>query len=138
MTIVSLSLTSDLLDRIDKFVKKSGYSSRSEAIRVAIRDSLSQFTLLSRQRGSLLCTVTIISETDSAESHTGLYDLRNGFDDVIFGNMHLHIEGGYCIEIYLVKGNSVKIMSFMSKAKAIKGIKEVNYTMTPLESRIFT
>lgn len=132
MVIVSLSLTPDLLERIDDLVKKSGYSSRSEAIRVAIRDSLSQFMLLSRQRGSVLCTVSIISETESAESHKGLYDLRKGFDEIIFGNMHLHIDGGYCVEIFLLKGDSSNILSFVQKAKAVRGVREVTHTLTPL------
>lgn len=132
MVIVSLSLTSDLLERVDDLVENSGYSSRSEAIRVAIRDSLSQFVLLSRQRGSVLCTVSIISETESSESHMGLHNLRNSFDEIIFGNMHLHINGGYCVEIFLLKGDSSTILSFVQKAKAVRGVREVTYTLTPL------
>ena len=132
MVIVSLSLTPDLLERVDDLVENSGYSSRSEAIRVAIRDSLSQFMLLSRQRGAVLCTVSIISETESSESHMGLHHLRNSFDEIIFGNMHLHINGGYCVEIFLLKGDSSTILSFVQKAKAVRGVREVTYTLTPL------
>jgi len=76
--------------------------------------------------------VTIISETESASSHLGILDLRNGFDDIIFGNMHLHIGEGLCIEIFLVKGGSEKVMSFVARSKAVKGVREVNYTLTPL------
>lgn len=133
MTVISVSLTPELLERLDGFVKKLGFSSRSEALRLAVRDSLSQFSLQSMQRGRVMSTVTIISETESASSHLGILDLRNGFDDIIFGNMHLHIEEGLCIEIFLVKGDSETMMNFVARSKTVKGVREVNYTLTPLE-----
>ena len=132
MTVISVSLTPELLERLDTFVEKMGFSSRSEALRLAVRDSLSQFSLQSMQRGQVMSTVTIISETESASSHLGILDLRNGFDDIIFGNMHLHIEKGLCIEIFLVKGDSEIVMNFVARSKTVKGVREVNYTLTPL------
>ena len=132
MTVISVSLTSDLLDRLDQFVDENGYSSRSEALRLAIRDVLNQYQLTKMQREELLSTVTIISQVDETATHLGLIDLRNGFDEFIFGNMHLHIEGGYCIEIFLVKGPSEKILSFVNKSKAIRGVIDVNHTLTPV------
>lgn len=133
MTVISVSLTNDLLERLDEFVKKSGYSSRSEALRLAIRDSLNQYSLNRMEKGTVMSTVTIISESHQITTHVELMDLRNGFDELIFGNMHLHIEGGYCIEIFLVKGESDKIMDFVSRSKAIRGVIEVNYTITPIQ-----
>jgi CopG family nickel-responsive transcriptional regulator len=132
MTVISLSLTTDLLERLDNFVESSGYSSRSEALRLAIRDSLNQYSLQRMEKGVVMSTVTIISESHQATTHIGLMNLRNDFDELIFGNMHFHIEGGYCIEIFLVKGDSVEVMNFISKSKVIKGVMEVNHTLTPI------
>lgn len=132
MTVISVSLTNDLLTRLDQFVKELGYSSRSEALRLAIREVLTDYTLTKMQGGDLLSTVTIISESEETSTHLGLIDLRNGFDEIIFGNMHLHIEGGYCIEIFLVKGPSEEILSFVNKSKAIRGVIDVNHTLTPM------
>ena len=133
MTVISVSLTNDLLDRLDEFVEKSGYSSRSEAMRLAIRDSLNQYSLNRMEKGKVISTVTILSESHQVTTHVGLMDLRNGFDELIFGNMHLHIEGGYCIEIFLVKGESDAVMDFVTRSKTVKGVMEVNYTITPIE-----
>ena len=87
MTVISVSLTPELLERLDEHVQKSGYSSRSEALRLAIRDSLSQFEIHGREKGVVLSTVTVISETENSLSHVGLMDLRNGYDDIIFGRV---------------------------------------------------
>lgn len=132
MTVISLSLTNDLLKRLDDFVESSGYSSRSEALRLAIRDSLNQYSLKRMEKGTVMSTVTIISESHEVTTHVGLMNLRNNFDELIFGNMHLHIEGGYCIEIFLVKGESDTVMDFITKSKAIRGVIEVNFTLTPV------
>jgi len=133
MTVISISLTPELLNRLDEFVARSGFSSRSEALRLAIRDSLTQYSLQGMKKGAVLATVTIISETEQTESHMGLIDLRKGFEDLIFGNMHLHIEEGLCIELFLVKGEPEKVMDFVSKAKVVRGVREANYTLTPME-----
>jgi len=133
MVVISVSLTPELLERLDEFVTRSGYSSRSEALRLAIRDSLTQYSLQGMQRGAVLATVTIISESEQMESHIGVMSLRNKFEDLIFGNMHLHIEEGLCIELFLVKGETEKVMDFVSKAKAVRGVMEANYTLTPME-----
>ncbi len=135
MTVISVSLTNELLDRLDQFVEESGYSSRSEALRLAIRDVLNEYQLSKMQRDEILSTVTIISQVNETSTHLGLIDLRNGYDELIFGNMHLHIEGGYCIEIFLVKGPSEKILSFVNKSKAIRGVIDVNHTLTPTSTR---
>jgi len=132
MTVISLSLTNSLLERLDAFVESSGYSSRSEALRLAIRDSLNQYSLQRMEKGIVMSTVTIISESHQATTHVGLMDLRNDFDELIFGNMHFHIEGGYCIEIFLVKGESAEVMNFITKSKVIRGVMEVNHTLTPI------
>lgn len=134
MTVISVSLTNELLERLDDFVEKSGYSSRSEALRLAIRDSLNQYSLQRMEKGTVMSTVTIISESHLTTTHIGLMDLRNGFDEMIFGNMHLHIEGGYCIEIFLVKGESDEVLDFVTRSKAVRGVMEVNYTITPINS----
>lgn len=135
MTVISVSLTNELLDRLDQFVEESGYSSRSEALRLATRDMLNEYKLTKMQRGEVLSTVTIISESDETSVHLGLIDLRNGYDQLIFGNMHLHIDGGYCIEIFLVKGPSDKILGFVNKSKSIRGVIEVNHTITPMSQK---
>lgn len=136
MTVVSISLTPELLEQLDEFVEKSGYSSRSEAIRLAVRDTLSQFALQRLERGRVMATVTVISERERRDINARLMELRHGFDENIFGNMHLHIGGGYCVEIFLVQGDPVEVLNFISRVRAVRGIREVKYTMTPIEEAV--
>jgi metal-responsive CopG/Arc/MetJ family transcriptional regulator len=51
MPVVSMSLTNDLLRKLDALIADKSYSSRSEAIRDAIRASLSEYELSRLDRG---------------------------------------------------------------------------------------
>ncbi len=133
MTVISVSLTHDLLERLDSFVESSGYSSRSEAIRLAIRDTLTQFALQRLEKGRVVATVTVISERERHDINSRLIELRHEFEESIFSNMHLHIDGGQCVEIFVVRGLSEVVLDFISKVKVVRGIREVKYTMTPVE-----
>ncbi len=133
MTVISVSLSPELLGRLDLFVKNTGYSSRSEAIRMAVRDTLSKFALERLERGQVVSTVTVISDREQHALNSNLMDLRHEYDDSIFSNMHLHVGKGYCVEIFMVRDEYVKVLDFVSRVRALRGIREVNYTMTPID-----
>jgi CopG family nickel-responsive transcriptional regulator len=133
LTVISVSLTSDLLNRLDKFVESTGYSSRSEAVRLAVRDTLSKFALEKLERGRVVSTVTVISERERHDLNSQLMDLRHEYDESIFGNMHLHVGKGYCVEIFMVQDEANVVLEFVSRVRALRGIREVNYTMTPID-----
>ena len=133
MTVISVSLTPELLTKLDKYVEKSGYSSRSEAIRIAVREALSQFTLQRLERGQVVATVTVISDRERHEQNSSLMDLRHEFDESIFGNMHLHVGKGYCVEIFIIRDETERVLDFISRVRAKRGIREVKYAMTPVE-----
>lgn len=133
MTVISVSLTSDLLERLDSFVEESGYSSRSEAIRLAVRDTLSQFALQRLERGQVVATVTVISDRERNDINSRLMELRHVFEESVFSNMHLHIGGGQCVDIFVVQGLSEVVLDFTSRVRAVRGIREVKFTMTPVE-----
>lgn len=137
MTVISVSLSTELLDRLDLFVENTGYSSRSEAVRMSVRDTLSKFALERLERGQVVSTVTVISEREQHALNSHLMDLRHEYEGSIFGNMHLHVGKGYCIEIFMVRDYYEKVLDFVSRVRAYRGIREVKYTMTPIDESEF-
>ena len=132
MPIVSISLTSELLRKLDKFMKERGYSSRSEAIRDAIRDSLSEYELSRFKTGKVTATITVISEHEKHNANERLMRLRHEHDEIISGNMHIHLGKIYCLEIFITEGDVKDILNFISKIRAMRGIHQVKYTMVPI------
>jgi len=133
LTVISVSLTPELLRRLDEFVEKRGYSSRSEAIRLSAREALSRFALERLEKGQVVSTVTVISERERHNLTANLMGLRHDYEESIFGNMHLHVGRGFCVEIFIVRDEADRVTEFVSKVRALRGIVEVNYTMTPIE-----
>lgn len=132
MPIVSISITSELLKKLDEFMRERGYSSRSEAIRDAIRDSLSEYDLGKFQKGKVAATITVISEHERHDVDERLTRLRHEHDDIVSGNMHIHIGHKYCLEIFITEGEFEQVLNFIGRIRAMRGIQQVKYTMSPL------
>ena len=104
---------------------------------MAVRASLSKFALERLERGQVVSTITVISEREQQALNSYLMDLRHEYEDSIFSNMHLHVGEGYCVEIFMVRDEYEKVIDFVSRVRALRGIREVNYTMTPIDEREF-
>ena len=135
MPIVSISLTSNLLKKLDEFMRERGYSSRSEAIRDAVRDSLSEYELSRFERGKVTATITVISEHERHDVDERLMRLRHQHDDIVSGNMHIHLGKTYCLEIFITEGEAGKVLNFIGRIRAMRGIQQVKYTIVPLAAR---
>jgi len=132
LPVISISLTSELLRKLDDFIRERGYSSRSEAIRDAIRDSLSEFELSRFEKGKVTATITVISERESHDVDERLMRLRHEHDEIVYGNMHIHLGKAYCLEVFITEGEAEKVLNFISRIRAMRGVQQVKYTMVPL------
>jgi len=132
LPIVSISLTSDLLKKLNTFMKQRGYSSRSEAIRDAIRDLLSEFELSRFETGKVTATITVISEHERHDVDERLTRLRHEHDEIVSSNMHIHLGKRYCLEVFITEGKAEEVLGFISRIRATRGIQQVKYTVMPL------
>lgn len=138
MPIVSISLTAGLLKELDEFMTKQGYSSRSEAIRDAVRDILSEYELSRFERGKVTSTITVISEHEKHDVDERLTRLRHEHDRIISGNLHIHLGKTYCLEIFITEGEVEEVLNFIGRIRAMRGIQQVKYTIVPLTNAIET
>jgi len=132
LPIVSISLTSDLSKKLDVFIRERGYSSRSELIRDAVRNLLSEFELSRFETGRVTATITVISKHERHDVDERLMRLRHDHDKIVSGNMHIHLGKTYCLEVFITEGESEKVLNFVSKIRAMRGIQQVKYTIVPL------
>lgn len=136
MPVISISLTRDLLEKLDEFMRKRGYSSRSEVVRDAVRDALSEYELSRFERGKVTATLTVISEHERHDVDERLMRLRHEHDDIVSGNMHIHLGKAYCLEIFITEGEAEKVLNFIGRIRAMRGIQQVKYTMVPLVEKL--
>ncbi|MFQ5920444.1 MAG: CopG family ribbon-helix-helix protein [Nitrososphaerales archaeon] len=106
MPIVSISINDDMLSEVDKMIRASGFSGRSELVRAGIRSLISEEKERQDILGSLHALLLIIHDEDSEQEVT---HTKHTFDELINTHIHSKIDNNKCLEIFLLNGESEKI-----------------------------
>jgi CopG family nickel-responsive transcriptional regulator len=132
LTVISITLPQDLLNKFDEFMKTRGYFSRSEAFRDAIRNLLSESEIAKSSTGSVAATVMTTCDYARKDVDLKISELRHEFDDVVIENVHRHINGKYCVEIFVAEGNNDRILNLINRLRGMHGIQQVRAMFMPL------
>lgn len=128
VTRIGVSLEPELLERFDELIENKGYSSRSEAIRDLVRDSLSEMDL---KNDDLIVTGAIIIVIDT--SVTGIYE-RLGFitrkwASVFVSNTDTILDMNNKLSIIIAEGRLADLRSFVTELISVKGVRRGKLTM---------
>lgn len=132
MTVISITLPSDLLGKFDKFMEARGYYSRSEAFRDAVRSLMAESELAKVETGNVAATIMTTCDYARKDVDVKLTEIRHEFDDVVIENVHRHIDNKYCLEIFITQGNNERILNLISRLRGIHGIQQVRAMFMPL------
>lgn len=132
MTVVSLTLPDELLERFDEFIKSRGYYSRSEAFRDAIRNLISEWEFSRRELNNVAATIMITSNYKDDEVDSKVGEIRHKFDDIVVENIHRHVGQRYCLEILLAEGEYKRVLDLIGRIRGIRGIHQIRTVLLPL------
>jgi len=132
MTVISITLPSDLLSKFDEFSESRGYYSRSEAFRDAVRSIMTESEIARVETGDVAATIMTTCDYDRKDVDTKLTEIRHEFDDVVIENIHRHIDDKYCLEIFITQGNNDRILNLISRLRGKHGILQVRAMFMPL------
>ena len=125
LTVISITLPSDLLNQFDEFMKSRGYFSRSEAFRDAVRNLISEAEIAKISSGNVAATIMTTCDYARKDVDLKITELRHEFDDVVIENVHRHINGKYCVEIFVTEGNNDRILNLINRLRGMHGIQQV-------------
>jgi len=132
MTVVSITLPSELLRRFDEFIKSRGYFSRSEAFRDAVRSLISESELAKLESGNVAATIMTTCDYARKDVDLKIAEIRHEFDDVVIENVHRHIDEKYCLEIFITEGSNDRILNLINRLRGMHGIQQVRAMFMPL------
>jgi len=135
MTVVSITLPSELLKKFDLFIKARGYYSRSEAFRDAIRSLIAEAEVAKLESGSVAATMMITCEYARRDVDLRMSEVRHEFDDIVVENFHRHIDQQYCLEVFIAEGNYQRVLKLIGRIRGMRGIQEVKATFMPLKAQ---
>ncbi|WP_332898890.1 MULTISPECIES: CopG family ribbon-helix-helix protein [unclassified Haladaptatus] len=133
MTVVSVSMPDELLERIDSFSEEHGYTGRSEVIREASRNLLGEFEDKRLEDRDLMGVVTVLFKFQTTSVEEKMMRLRHEHEELVASNFHSHVGDHYCMELFILEGSLATISTFVGKIRATKDILTVDYSVIPVD-----
>jgi CopG family nickel-responsive transcriptional regulator len=133
MSVVSVSMPDDLLERIDQFADEHGYTGRSEVIREASRNLMGEFEDKRLEDRPLMGVVTVLFDFETTTVEERMMHLRHEHEDLVASNFHSHVGNRYCMELFVLEGSLEDISAFVGKIRATKDTLTVDYSVIPVD-----
>ncbi|MFC7114458.1 nickel-responsive transcriptional regulator NikR [Natronoarchaeum sp. GCM10025703] len=133
MTVVSVSMPEELLERIDEFSDDHGYTGRSEVIREASRNLLGEFEDKQLEEKDLMGVVTVVFDYETTSVEEQMMNLRHEHEDLVASNFHSHVGESYCMELFVLEGELEDISTFVGKIRATQDTLSVDYSVIPVD-----
>ncbi|GAB3026613.1 nickel-responsive transcriptional regulator NikR [Natronobiforma cellulositropha] len=125
---VSLTLPHDLVADLDAVVDEREYSSRSKAVRDALRAFLTEHdweqNAAETQRGS----IALVYDHEATGINDRLLEIQHDVAGVIVATQHVHFDAHRCLETVIVEGPGEEIRDLVSTLSSLDGMKHVQFT----------
>lgn len=125
---LSLSIERPLLERLERMVKASGYTNRSEFVRDMIRDRLVEQEWDRDQQ--VMGAVTLIFEHHYRGLLKKLTDLEHHYLTEVLVKTHVPLDEDTCVEMILVKGKAGRVKQIADLLRQHKGVLHAALSMS--------
>ncbi len=106
MVIISISLTDEILEEIDRLQKELGFSGRSEVVRAGARMLLADSKEKGKLEGRLNSVLLLIHSQKVEDTVT---EVKHEFEDIISTQIHNHLREDKCLEVFILEGDAERI-----------------------------
>jgi CopG family transcriptional regulator, nickel-responsive regulator len=129
-----ISLPEALLSQFDEITQKRGYSSRSEGMRDAIRNTIIHYEWMNQVDGKRLGVISLVYEHHQRGLSENLASIQREHADLIISSVHIHLDHGDCLENVILEGEGKRIKELTETIMALKGVKYVKLNTISLGS----
>jgi CopG family nickel-responsive transcriptional regulator len=123
---VSVTIPSDVLDKLEKVMKDMGIRKRSHAISKAVELFIDENMMMAKsEEEDGVGTINYIYEHEK-ELVDKLLDVQHEHSDIIVSTLHVHLDVERCFETLVVRGKMEKIRKLINNLVGMK-LKDVSY-----------
>jgi len=115
MPIISISLTDEILNEIDKLQHELGVSGRSEVMRAGARMLLADNKEKENLEGRLNSVLLLIHAQKVEGTVT---EIKHKYEDIISTQIHNHLREDKCLEVFILEGDAGRIKQLVSLFRA--------------------
>ncbi len=127
MSIISVSLPTELLEELDAALGEEKSANRSEVLRQALRSYLAEYKKLEELKGNIIATISVLYNKE--EKNEELFKLQHEFSDMITAYLHSHLTETSCLEVMVIKGSCSRLKELIDGLKANKPVKQIKFSV---------
>jgi len=127
MTIISMSVPQELLGRFDEIYWAKGFRTRSDAMREAMRSFVDEAEWDSLE-GENQIVITMIYDEIGPRGELSI--LQHRYEEIQM-MLHLHLEKGQCMEVFIARGPNHRLREILGKIRKVKGVRSIRFISTP-------
>ena len=128
--IVSISVPDELLGDFDRMLASRGFRSRSDAMRESMRSFVDEAEWDSSE-GENQIVITMIY--DEVGPRGELSVLQHRYDEIQM-MLHLHLEKGQCMEVFIARGSNTRLREILGKIRNVRGVRSIRFISTSRSS----
>ena len=126
-----VSLEDELLESLDKYVEKNGFSNRPQAIRFLIEKNVAEEKWLCNH--TVAGTIVIMYDNGRKEITSRIAEIEQEHRELILSSSQYFINSNFCLHIVTVMGEAFRLTELSDRLIAVKGIKHGKLVMSRAE-----
>jgi len=119
-----VSLERELLSQFDSFVREKKFPTRSEAIRVLIKERLVRKEWVSGKE--VAGAIILVYDHGRREILNKITHVQHEFHENVISTQHVHLDHDNCLEVVVVKGRPGDVDAIYKGLQSIKGMKHIS------------
>ncbi len=124
MQRITISIDDDLLKTIDDLSERRGYTSRSEALRDIVRDTVAQEQISGA--GDAPCYAALL-RLRARDARSGApTDQRTASSSLSVSTLHVHVGSRNCLEVAVLKGTVQAVKALPMEFISPEGVRHGN------------
>lgn len=117
----SVSIEPELLREFDRYCRRHRFATRSEAVRQAIRELLTE-EAWEITGSTVVGILTLVYEHHRAQVRDRLLELQHLHTDLIVSVLHVHLSHELCLEVLVLRGEASRLKKLASELRGMKGV----------------
>ena len=126
---LSISLEKPLLAKLERLVKASRYTNRSEFIRDLIRQRLVE-QQWSDTRQEVVGTITMIYDHHARQLAEKLVNIQHDHHNNVMATTHVHLSHDLCAEMIMVRGSASSVRQIADRLRQQRGVLHAELAMS--------
>lgn len=131
MQRITITMDDQLVEQLDDVIKTQGYTSRSEAVRDLVRDSLNKEAHQS-ENSPCLGILSYLYEHNTRELARRLTTTQHEHHDLSISTLHMHVSHDDCLEVNILKGPRHALEELADSVTSQRGVNHGSLKLIPI------